>query len=46
MPAIRELAATTEFREDPAWLAEQLIPPITTVRDDDGAELLATGARD
>jgi uncharacterized protein (TIGR02147 family) len=29
MPAIRELAASEEFREDPAWLAEQLIPTIT-----------------
>ena len=28
MPAIRELAAWKEFREDPAWIAEQLVPPI------------------
>jgi uncharacterized protein (TIGR02147 family) len=31
MPAIRELAASKAFREDPAWLAEQLVPPITPV---------------
>lgn len=29
MPAIRELAATADFREDPAWIAEQLLPSIT-----------------
>ena len=29
MPAIRELAAFRDFREDPQWIAEQLIPPIT-----------------
>lgn len=31
MPAIRELAASKSFREDPSWIAEQLIPPITPV---------------
>lgn len=29
MPAVRELAAWKEFREDPAWIADQLVPPIT-----------------
>ncbi|HVU01090.1 MAG TPA: TIGR02147 family protein [Polyangiaceae bacterium] len=29
MPAIRELAASKEFREDPEWIAEQLVPAIT-----------------
>ena len=29
MPAVRELAAWKEFREDPGWIAGQLVPPIT-----------------
>jgi uncharacterized protein (TIGR02147 family) len=29
MPAIRELAARSDFRDDPAWIAEQLVPAIT-----------------
>lgn len=29
MPAIRELAASAAFREDPEWLSERLIPAIT-----------------
>lgn len=29
MPVIRELAAFRDFREDPAWIAEQLLPAIT-----------------
>jgi len=29
MPAIRELAARSDFREDSSWIAEQLVPPIT-----------------
>src|SRR4051812_9712246 len=29
IPAIRELAASREFREDAEWLADQLIPKIT-----------------
>lgn len=28
MPAIRELVARADFRADPSWIAEQLIPPI------------------
>lgn len=29
LPAIRELAARSDFRPDPAWIARTLIPPIT-----------------
>ena len=29
MPVIRELAAFRDFREEPAWIAEQLVPAIT-----------------
>ena len=29
MPAIRELAASSEFREDSEWIADRLIPTIT-----------------
>jgi uncharacterized protein (TIGR02147 family) len=29
LPAIRELAAREDFRNDPAWIARTLIPPIT-----------------
>lgn len=29
MPAIRELAARADFRDDPAWIGEQLVPPIS-----------------
>jgi uncharacterized protein (TIGR02147 family) len=29
LPAIRELAARDDFRDDPAWIAKILIPPIT-----------------
>jgi uncharacterized protein (TIGR02147 family) len=32
MPAIRELAALHDFRPEPAWIAEQLVPPITPVQ--------------
>lgn len=32
MPAIRELAASAEFQEDPAWIAQQLIPAITPLQ--------------
>ncbi|MCA9571531.1 MAG: TIGR02147 family protein, partial [Myxococcales bacterium] len=28
LPAIRELATTTDFRDDPAWIARALVPPI------------------
>lgn len=29
MPAIREMAASPLFEEDPAWLSRQLIPPVS-----------------
>ena len=32
IPAIRELAASPQFRETPEWLADQLIPPITAAQ--------------
>jgi uncharacterized protein (TIGR02147 family) len=32
MPAIRELAASPNFREQPEWIADQLIPPITSLQ--------------
>ena len=32
MPAIRELAAAREFRADPEWIADQLIPNITPLQ--------------
>jgi uncharacterized protein (TIGR02147 family) len=28
IPAIRELAGRTDFREEPGWIARQLVPPI------------------
>jgi uncharacterized protein (TIGR02147 family) len=30
MPAIRELAARSDFRSEPEWIAQQLVPVITT----------------
>jgi len=32
MPAIRELAASRDFRADPEWIADQLIPNITPLQ--------------
>jgi uncharacterized protein (TIGR02147 family) len=29
MPAVRELAVRTDFRDDPAWIAAQLVPEIS-----------------
>ena len=29
VPAIRELVASPDFRNDPQWIAQQLLPPIT-----------------
>lgn len=29
-PAIREMAARADFKDDPTWIAKQLLPPITT----------------
>lgn len=32
LPAIRELVASPYFREDPRWLARQMLPPITAAQ--------------
>jgi uncharacterized protein (TIGR02147 family) len=40
MPAIRELAAARSFREDPQWIAEQLIPKITPLQAQQALETL------
>jgi uncharacterized protein (TIGR02147 family) len=32
LPAIRELASSPSFREDPAWIARQLLPRITAAQ--------------
>jgi uncharacterized protein (TIGR02147 family) len=32
LPAIRELVASPHFREDPRWIARQLLPPITAAQ--------------
>ena len=37
---IRELVARADFREDPAWIAEQLLPPITPNEAARAVELL------
>ena len=41
MPAIRELAASPLFREDPEWLADQLIPAITPLQAERALEVLS-----
>ena len=40
MPAIRELAAHSEFRDDPAWIAEQLVPPISKLEAERSLQIL------
>ena len=40
MPAIRELAARSDFRDDPAWIAEQLVPPISTLEAERSLQIL------
>jgi uncharacterized protein (TIGR02147 family) len=40
VPAIRELAATPGFREDPAWIARTLVPPITRAEASDALDTL------
>lgn len=40
MPAIRELAARSDFRDDPAWIAEQLVPPISTLDAERSLQIL------
>jgi uncharacterized protein (TIGR02147 family) len=39
-PAIREMAARSDFRDDPAWIAEQLLPPITVAQARESLDLL------
>jgi len=39
-PAIRELAASNNFREEPKWIAKQLRPPITAAQAAQSLELL------
>jgi len=40
MPAIRELAAARDFKSDPEWIADQLIPPITPLQAQRALETL------
>lgn len=40
MPAIRELAASKHFREDPEWIADQLIPKISPLQAQRALETL------
>ena len=40
MPAIRELAASRGFREEPEWIAEQLVPRITSLQAQRALETL------
>ncbi|MES1182933.1 MAG: TIGR02147 family protein [Myxococcales bacterium] len=40
MPAIRELAASTQFREEPEWIADQLVPKITPLQAQRALETL------
>jgi uncharacterized protein (TIGR02147 family) len=39
-PAVRELAARSDFREDPRWIAAELRPPISTTEAADALKLL------
>jgi uncharacterized protein (TIGR02147 family) len=39
-PTIRELAGRPDFREDPAWIAAQLLPPIKPAQAAEAMELL------
>ena len=44
VPAIRELAARTDFREDPEWIARTLVPEVTRAQAEKALEtLLALG---
>lgn len=40
MPAIRELASSKQFRDDPEWIADQLIPKITPLQAQRALETL------
>jgi uncharacterized protein (TIGR02147 family) len=39
-PAIREMTARSDFREEPAWIASQLLPPITPAEASSALQLL------
>ncbi len=41
MPAIRELAASLHFKEDPEWIADHLIPKITPLQAQRALETLS-----
>lgn len=40
IPAIREMAGRDDFREDPAWIAKELVPKITRREAQEALELL------
>ena len=40
MPAIRELAASSQFRDDPEWIADQLVPKVTPLQAERALETL------
>lgn len=40
MPAIRELAASAQFREDPEWIADQLVPKVSPLQAQRALETL------
>jgi uncharacterized protein (TIGR02147 family) len=40
IPAIRELVARADFREDPAWIAKTLMPPISLAQAKRGLAIL------
>jgi uncharacterized protein (TIGR02147 family) len=40
IPAIREMAARDDFRDDPAWVTKQLWPPITEAKARDALRVL------
>lgn len=40
IPAIRELAASRRFRDDPEWIARQLLPPISSTEARRALEVL------
>ena len=40
LPALRALTSLDSFREDPKWIGQQLVPPITPVQAEKGLERL------
>jgi uncharacterized protein (TIGR02147 family) len=40
MPAIRELAASAQFRDDPEWIADQLVPKVSPLQAQRALETL------